>query len=104
VPLTLMQLSAQHRIAVIEMGMNHPGEIALLSSMVQPTVALVLNAQREHQEFMKSVEAVAQENGQALAGLSAQAVAVYPAGDPYTDLWARLSGQDQEATDLRFDA
>ncbi len=93
VPLTLMQLSAQHRIAVIEMGMNHPGEIALLSSMVQPTVALVLNAQREHQEFMKSVEAVAQENGQALVGLSAQAVAVYPAGDPYTDLWARLSGQ-----------
>ena len=52
-----------HRAAVVELGMNHPGEIALLAAIAAPTVALVNNAQREHQEFMASVEAVARENG-----------------------------------------
>ena len=92
VPLTIMRLRAHHRVAVIEMGMNHPGEIALLASIAQPTVALVLNAQREHQEFMQSVKAVATENGQALCALPADGVAVYPAGDVYSGLWASLSG------------
>ncbi|HEY7803762.1 MAG TPA: UDP-N-acetylmuramyl-tripeptide synthetase, partial [Orrella sp.] len=91
VPLTLMNLRPHHQVAVIEMGMNHPGEIERLAAMAQPTVALVLNAQREHQEFMKSVEAVAKENGQALCALSAHGVAVYPANDTYSDLWASLS-------------
>ena len=59
VPLMLWQLSKQHRAAVFELGMNHPGEIAYLAQLVQPTVALVNNAQREHQEFMQSVEATA---------------------------------------------
>ena len=93
VPLTLLRLRPHHRVAVIEMGMNHPGEIALLASIAQPTVALVLNAQREHQEFMQSVRAVAQENGQALCALPANGVAVFPAGDTYSDLWAELSAQ-----------
>src|SRR5690606_21832206 len=59
VPLTLLRLEASHRYSVVELGMNHPGEIAALAALVQPTVALVNNAQREHQEFMTSVEAVA---------------------------------------------
>ena len=92
VPLTIMRLRAHHRVAVIEMGMNHPGEIALLGSIAQPTVALVLNAQREHQEFMQTVQAVAHENGQALCALPAHGVAVYPAGDVYSELWRNLSG------------
>ena len=69
VPLMLWQLSKQHRAAVFELGMNHPGEIAYLAELVQPTVALVNNAQREHQEFMQSVEATAYENGEAIAGI-----------------------------------
>jgi hypothetical protein len=48
---------------VIEMGMNHPGEIAVLARIAAPTLAMVNNAQREHQEFMHTVEAVARENG-----------------------------------------
>ena len=52
-------------ISVVELGMNHPGEIATLARMAQPTVALVNNAQREHQEFMATVEAVARENAAA---------------------------------------
>ena len=69
-PLTLLRLRAQHRVAVLELGMNHPGEIAYLAGIARPTVALVNNAQREHQEFMATVEAVARENGSVLAALA----------------------------------
>jgi UDP-N-acetylmuramyl pentapeptide synthase len=69
VPLTLLRLTAAHRVAVVELGMNHPGEIAELAAIAQPTVALVNNAQREHLEFMHTVEAVARENGSVLAAL-----------------------------------
>ncbi|WP_151448573.1 UDP-N-acetylmuramoyl-tripeptide--D-alanyl-D-alanine ligase [Lacisediminimonas profundi] len=87
VPLTLLRLEAGHRAAVLELGMNHPGEIARLAAIAQPTVALVNNAQREHQEFMASVEAVAQENGSVLRSLPKHGVAVFPADDTYTPLW-----------------
>jgi len=93
VPLTLLGLVADHRIGVVELGMNHPGEIALLAAMAQPTVALVNNAQREHQEFMHTVEAVARENGSVLSALPANGVAVLPAGDLYTPLWQDLASQ-----------
>jgi UDP-N-acetylmuramoyl-tripeptide--D-alanyl-D-alanine ligase len=91
-PLTLLRLRAQHRIAVIELGMNHPGEIAYLSGITQPTVALVNNAQREHQEFMATVEAVARENGSVLAALGTSGTAVFPAGEEFTPLWKQLAG------------
>ena len=91
VPLTLLGLRAQHRISVVELGMNHPGEIAQLARLAQPTVALVNNAQREHQEFMHTVRAVAEENGAVLLALAADGVAVYPQDDEYTGLWDALS-------------
>jgi UDP-N-acetylmuramoyl-tripeptide--D-alanyl-D-alanine ligase len=75
--------------------MNHPGEIAELAAIGQPTVALVNNAQREHQEFMHTVEAVARENGSVLPALPADGVAVFPAGDTYTPLWRELAGARQ---------
>ncbi|HET6786903.1 MAG TPA: Mur ligase family protein, partial [Aquabacterium sp.] len=86
-----MRLRASHRAAVIEMGMNHPGEIATLAAMAQPTVALVNNAQREHQEFMHTVEAVARENGAVLQALSVAGTAVFPADDEYTPIWRELA-------------
>ena len=91
VPLTLLGLRAHHRIGVIELGMNHPGEIAQLAALAQPTVALVNNAQREHQEFMHTVRAVAEENGAVLQALPADGVAVYPQDDDYTALWDTLA-------------
>ncbi|WP_413463368.1 UDP-N-acetylmuramoyl-tripeptide--D-alanyl-D-alanine ligase [Acidovorax radicis] len=91
VPLMLLRLRASHAAAVIEMGMNHPGEIATLVAMARPTVALVNNAQREHLEFMHTVEAVARENGSVFASLPADGVAVFPAGDAYTGLWHTLA-------------
>jgi len=93
VPLTLLRLRAQHQVAVVELGMNHPGEIAILAAMAQPTVALVNNAQREHLEFMETVEAVAQENGTVIHALPGHGVAVFPSDELYTALWAALSGQ-----------
>ena len=92
VPQTLLRLREQHRIAVVEMGMNHPGEIAYLAAMTQPTVALVNNAQREHLEFMQTVEAVARENGTVIQALPAHGTAVFPANDDYTPLWRALAG------------
>ena len=91
VPLTLLRLHAGHRLSVVELGMNHPGEIAELAALALPTVALVNNAQREHQEFMATVEAVARENGQVIQALGADGVAVFPADDTYTPLWRTLA-------------
>jgi len=108
VPLTVMRLTGAHRAAVVELGMNHPGEIARLAAIAAPTVALVNNAQREHQEFMHTVEAVARENGSVLAALPADGVAVFPGDDEYTALWRELAvGKDvltfglSEACDVR---
>jgi UDP-N-acetylmuramoyl-tripeptide--D-alanyl-D-alanine ligase len=92
VPLTVMRLTGAHKAAVVELGMNHPGEIARLAAIAAPTVALVNNAQREHQEFMHTVEAVARENGSVLAALPADGVAVFPGDDEYTALWREIAG------------
>jgi UDP-N-acetylmuramoyl-tripeptide--D-alanyl-D-alanine ligase len=96
VPLTLLRLRQNdalwHRAGVVELGMNHVGEIAKLAEMTKPSVALVNNAQREHQEFMASVEAVALENGQVIHALGADGTAVFPADDAYTQVWVEAAG------------
>ncbi len=92
VPLTLFNLDTQHQAAVVEMGMNHPGEIARLTEIAQPTVGLVNNAQREHQEFMASVAAVAEENGAVIQGLHDNGCAVFPADDEFAPLWTAYAG------------
>jgi UDP-N-acetylmuramoyl-tripeptide--D-alanyl-D-alanine ligase len=90
-PLQLLRLRAGHRIAVLELGMNHPGEIAYLAAIAKPTVALVNNAQREHQEFMATVQAVARENGSVLSALGPSGVAVFPADEQFTPVWLELA-------------
>jgi len=102
VPLTLLRLrqdaACWHRAGVVELGMNHPGEIARLAKIAQPTIALVNNAQREHQEFMADVEAVARENGAAIEALGAAGTAVYPADDDHAPLWHQLAGARPQLT------
>jgi UDP-N-acetylmuramoyl-tripeptide--D-alanyl-D-alanine ligase len=93
VPLTVLGLRRGHRAAVVELGMNHPGEIAVLARIAQATVALVNNAQREHQEFMGTVEAVARENGAAIETLPGDGVAVFPCDDEYADVWQAQAGK-----------
>ena len=92
VPLTLLRLRASHTAGVVELGMNHPGEIAYLADLARPTVALVNNAQREHLEFMHSVEAVAAENGAVIPALAQAGTAVFPADDEYAGVWRALAG------------
>jgi len=94
-PLTLLRLQSHHRSAVVELGMNHVGEIAELASLAAPTVALVNNAQREHQEFLHSVQAVAAENGAVIAALPPNGIAVFPAEDPYAEVWRQLAVHQQ---------
>ena len=98
VPLTLLRLRAAHRLAVIEIGMNHPGEIAGLAAMAQPSVVLVNNAQREHMEFMASVEAVARENGSAIAALPSDGTVVFPHDEAHAALWREMAGGRRCAT------
>jgi UDP-N-acetylmuramoyl-tripeptide--D-alanyl-D-alanine ligase len=102
VPLTVLRLDGSCRVAVIELGMNHPGEIAVLAGIAEPTLGLVNNAQREHQEFMANVEAVAKENGAVLSGLPANGIAVFPADDPFTPLWREYAGNVGRRTITTF--
>ena len=91
VPLTLFRLDPSHRNAVIEMGANHPGEIAALVAMAAPTVGLVTNAGAEHLEGFGSLEGVALAEGEMFAGLGADATAVINADDEFAPLWRDLS-------------
>ncbi|OGA01241.1 MAG: UDP-N-acetylmuramoyl-tripeptide--D-alanyl-D-alanine ligase [Betaproteobacteria bacterium RIFCSPLOWO2_02_FULL_62_17] len=92
-PLTLLRLRDSHRAAVVEIGMNHPGETASLAAMARPTVALVNNAQREHQEFMKSVADVAREHAALPASLARGGVAVINADDPHAAMWREAAAR-----------
>ena len=92
-PLTLLKLDSGHRAAIIEMGMNHPGEIAYLTRIAQPTVALVTNAQRAHLAGMGSVETIATEKGSVFMGLANPGVAVFNADDPWAELWRAQSAR-----------
>jgi UDP-N-acetylmuramoyl-tripeptide--D-alanyl-D-alanine ligase len=85
--LTLLKLRNTHRAAVIELGMNHPGETAELAAIARPGIGLVNNAQREHQEFMKSVADVAAEHAALLDALPRGGVAVLNADDPFAGVW-----------------
>ncbi len=86
-PLTLLALNEAHRAAVIELGMNHRGETAELAAIAQPTVALVNNAQREHQEFMRTVGEVAAEHAELIRALPPGGIAVINADDPHVEVW-----------------
>ncbi|SER31004.1 UDP-N-acetylmuramoyl-tripeptide--D-alanyl-D-alanine ligase [Nitrosomonas sp. Nm51] len=90
-PLMLLRMRDSHQFAVIEMGMNHMGEIAYLTELAKPDVAVITNAGLAHLQGLGSVEAVAQAKGEIFAGLSANGTAVINADDPYVSLWRTLA-------------
>jgi UDP-N-acetylmuramoyl-tripeptide--D-alanyl-D-alanine ligase len=90
-PLTLLRLRAVHRFCAIELGMNHKGEVAYLADIARPTIALVNNAQREHLEFMRSVDEVAEENSSVYAALPADGIAVINADDPLAAVFRKAA-------------
>jgi len=92
-PLTVLGLRSTHRAAAVEIGMNHPGETAALASIAQPTIAVINNAQREHQEFMKNVADVAAEHAAALNALPHDGVAAINADDEFAAFWREVVGR-----------
>ncbi|MBI5918755.1 MAG: UDP-N-acetylmuramoyl-tripeptide--D-alanyl-D-alanine ligase [Nitrosomonadales bacterium] len=102
-PLTLLKLRAHHRYAVIEMGMNHPGEIDYLTCIGRPDVALVNNASGAHLAGLGTVEAVARAKGEIFAGLGEHGVAVINADDEFAPLWRELA-QPHRVLDFGLDA
>ncbi len=91
VPLTLYRLEPTHRNAVIEIGANHPGEVAALVAFTRPTVGLITNAGAEHLEGFGSIEGVARAEGELVEGLEPSASAVINADDAFADLWRGMT-------------
>ena len=91
-PLTLLKMRSTHRAAVIEMGMNHAGEIDYLTRIARPTVALVNNAQRAHLAGLGTVADVARAKGEIFAGLAEDGVAVINVDDAHAELWRAQAG------------
>ena len=91
VPLSLCQVRSKHRYAVIEMGMNHSGEIAYLTRLAQPNVALITNAAAAHLEGLGDVASVARAKGEIFGGLAADGTAIINADDPYAPVWRDLA-------------
>jgi len=91
-PLTLLNLTPAHRYAVIEMGMNHAGELSYLTRLAQPDVALVNNALRAHLGFFDGVEAIARAKGEIYEGLKPGGIAIVNADDPHAGMWRELNG------------
>jgi len=91
-PLTLMELGDEHRMAVIEMGANHPGEIARLARLARPHVGVITQCAPAHLEGFGSVEGVARAKGELFANLDADGTAVINADDRFAPLWRELAG------------
>jgi UDP-N-acetylmuramoyl-tripeptide--D-alanyl-D-alanine ligase len=81
-PLTLLERDASHRVLVVEIGMNHRGEIAPLAAIARPTVGVITNVGTAHIEHLGSREAIAVEKGDLVAALPPEATAVLNADDP----------------------
>jgi UDP-N-acetylmuramoyl-tripeptide--D-alanyl-D-alanine ligase len=80
-PLTLLERDAAHRTLVVEIGMNHRGEIAPLAAIAKPTVGVITNVGTAHIEHLGSREAIALEKGDLIAALDESATAVLNADD-----------------------
>ncbi len=115
VPLTLLRLAARFRNAVIEMGANRAGEVAALVALARPSIGLITNAGAEHLEGFGNLEGVARAEGEMVAGLAADGVAVINADDEYAPLWRSLTrarvvdfglapGAAVRATEVRLEA
>jgi UDP-N-acetylmuramoyl-tripeptide--D-alanyl-D-alanine ligase len=98
VPLMLLELTAEHRYAVIEMGANHLGEIAHLASLAEPTVGIVTNAGAAHLEGFGSLAGVAQGKGEMFRALPPEGVAVVNADDTYAAQWRDSSAAERVLT------
>ena len=98
VPLTLLQLKPEHQYAVCEVGANHPGEIAALTHIVKPDVAIITNAGAAHLAGFGDIEGVACAKGEIFQGLDADGVAIINADDAYANFWKKQIGEHRIIT------
>lgn len=103
-PKTLLQLQADHRFAVMELGANGPGEIAWTVSLVSPRVAVINNAAATHLAGFGSLDGVASAKGELLEGLEPEGVAVLNRDDSYFGVWARRAGRHRVVSFALMDA
>ncbi len=103
VPLTLLELRREHRYAVLEMGMNHAGELAYVARLAEPDVALINNAGAAHLEHFGSMAQIARAKGEIFEGLRRDGVAVINADERYSPLWRELAA-DRRQLDFALDA
>jgi UDP-N-acetylmuramoyl-tripeptide--D-alanyl-D-alanine ligase len=102
-PITLLDLRAQHQFAVIEMGANHAGEIEYLTHIAQPHVAVITNAGPAHLEGFGSIEGVASAKAEIYSGIVDGGTAVINADDAYADYWKGVCAQlDNDLRVLTF--
>mgnify|MGYP003345457749 FL=1 len=97
-PLTMLNLNQQHEFAVLEMGMNHRGEIRYLTHLAEPDVALVNNAGSAHIGELGSYEAIAEAKGEIFEGLSKKGIAIINADDVFAELWKKISSKNKQMT------
>jgi UDP-N-acetylmuramoyl-tripeptide--D-alanyl-D-alanine ligase len=98
VPLTLMNLNAEHHSAVIEMGANHQGEIAALSAIAKPTIGIVTNAGAAHLEGFGGLDGVARGKGELFVSLPASGTAIVNADDDFADYWRETAKSQRVLT------
>ncbi|MEZ5498564.1 MAG: UDP-N-acetylmuramoyl-tripeptide--D-alanyl-D-alanine ligase [Steroidobacteraceae bacterium] len=91
VPLTLLGMTPQHRYAVVEIGSNHPGEVAALCAIARPQIGLITNAGEEHLEGFGSLEGAARAEGEMVATLPADGTAVLNADDAFYAMWVGMT-------------
>ena len=109
-PLMLLRIDETHRFAVLEMGANHAGEIAYLTSLAKPEIVVITNAGAAHLEGFGSIEGVASAKAEILQGEPRPDFAILNADDDYFDYWqsfvgdiSRLSFGLSEKADIRAD-
>ena len=90
-PQMLLRLRSTHQFAVLEMGMNHAGEIDYLTRLARPDVALVNNALTAHIGYLGSIENIARAKGEIFSGLSDAGIAVFNADDGHARLWREMN-------------
>ena len=98
VPLTLFSLDHHHQYSVIEMGANHAGEIAWLSLIANPNVAVITQCAPAHLEGFGSIDGVASAKGEIFSGLSTTGTAIINADDDYADYWKGISASNRQCT------
>src|SRR3990167_9642009 len=91
VPLTLLRLTTDHDYAVVEMGANHAGEIAHLTQITKPDIAIITNAGPAHLEGFGDLNGVANAKGEIFQGLSSAGTAIINNDDPYATVWKKLN-------------